>query len=171
MLRRTRGITIVALLAVLILLLPAVAADQADEDTPQEHQAVIDSFAQIDQEMLDEAVTHYNEDIADELPGIVSSLVRNERINVYIEDDAGDEHVFGVATDGVAIETARIGGVDNATLRIYTSVETLDSIIYSDEPLNRTVEALETGEIRYEAEGFFRNLKMRFLTWVLGVLG
>lgn len=124
----------------------------------------------IDQGMLDDLAEQYNEEYAHQMPRIVTLLAGDERINIHLERDDGDEQVYGVALDGMEIAEASTGGVDNATIRFHTAVETMEEIASADAPRDRAAAAYDENEIRYEADGVLRNLKLRTAALAIGIV-
>lgn len=124
----------------------------------------------IGQQDIDEAVQKYNQDYADQVPGLVRSIVSGERINVNISTQDG-HLVFGAVMDGMTITRVEEGGIEDPTLRVYTSTGTLKTIAEAENPRKRAVQEFRGGGIRYETAGFFRSIKFGIVSTLLKVFG
>lgn len=83
---------------------------------------------------------------------VISSLFRNERVNLYIE---GNRSISLVTKDG-EIETITEDLIEDQIVNVYTDIETIEKIIGEEITLS---EALEEGAIRWEGVGFLNSLK------------
>lgn len=102
-------------------------------------------------ENLDALVDYWNAR-AEAVPGPIQALIGDERINLNLT--AGNNSlVLGVVMDGVTVDRIAEEPLDDPTLDITMDVETLAAIVSADNPGRRAVEALNDGEIRYEAHG------------------
>lgn len=132
------------------------------------------NVADIDQQKIDEAVETYNSQYTKQVPGLVKALVKDEQVNVHINmthtDDA-DAVTYGVSMDGMKIDRVKKGGLDEPTLKVYTSTDTVQAIAEAENPRKRAVKALKKGEIRHESVGFFRGLKLGIATALIKVFG
>lgn len=117
----------------------------------------------------DELATLYNGN-ADRVPGLVRSLVADERINVHIALD-GENRTVGIVMDGIRIDTMAEGGVENATLELYTDRDTVEEIAAAERPPRAVVDALNDGRIRYEATGLWKTVAFGIVTALLKAFG
>ncbi len=104
---------------------------------------------------LQELVNAYNKNL-DKVPGFVKNIFGNERINLYI----GDEAFVGlVGTDGNITEYKR-GGIDGPTMKIHTTADTLHKLVDGDKTL---LEATKDKSITYEGVGLSKKIKFGFI--------
>lgn len=104
-----------------------------------------------------------------EIPGLLSSIIGNQTINLRIENEEARDKEVGVKIEGAAVREMQMGGYPNATLRVETSVSQINEITTSDQPLQELNSALENGGIEYESNGAFNSLRMSFATQLLSV--
>jgi hypothetical protein len=124
----------------------------------------------IDKDRIEDGVQRYNANYSDQVPGLVQSLVGDERVTVNVSAD--DENiVYGVVMDGMQIDRVEQGGLDNATLVVYTSTDTVETIATADNPRDRAVTALRQEEIRYETVGLFRTIKFGAVSTLITLFG
>jgi hypothetical protein len=128
------------------------------------------SVDDLDQDRLDDVAEQYYTAFASQLPGLIASVIADERINVYIETEDG-EAVYGVVLDGTNVSGLQTEAVADPTLRIYTSMDTIGSIAESENPKDRAVAAFKSDEIRYEAVGFFRRLTFGVVSILITLFG
>lgn len=124
-----------------------------------------------DQSAIDDAVATYNEQYADQVPGLAVSLIRNERINANVTLQTGESIVYGVDMDDLNISTVEEGGVTDPTLTVYTHENTLETIANAENPKNRAVKAFKQGDIWYETTGFLRTVKYGVVSTLIKVFG
>lgn len=128
------------------------------------------SLEDLDEGTLEDVAEQYNSEYADQLPGLIRSIIANERINVYIETDEG-EAVYGVVLDGANVSGIQPEAIDDPTLRVYTSMDTIEEIGAADNPRKRAVAAFKSDEIRYEAVGFFRSVTLGIVSFFITLFG
>ncbi len=124
----------------------------------------------IDPEQIEEGVQAYNTNYTDQVPGLVQSLVGDERVTVNISA-GNDTIVYSVVMDGMQIERVEDSGLDDPTLIVYTSTETVETIVTAENPRDRAVNALREGEIWYETVGFLRTLKFGAVSTLIKLFG
>jgi predicted metalloendopeptidase len=151
----------------LILLLAATVVSTATAATGNGRSVDLHN---IPQDRIDRAVERYNNQHSKDMPGIVTSLAGDERVVLNISTNSTPV-VYGMIMDGMKIETLDNGPVDNPTLKIYTSAETLTAIAESEKPRKRGVQALRQNEIRYETVGLFRKIKYGLMTTAVKIFG
>lgn len=124
----------------------------------------------ISQEQIDEAVQEYNDQYTDKVPGLVKSLVNDERINVNISTET-NPIVYGAVLNGMEIQQVEEGGIEDPTLKVYVSTDTIETIAQAENPRKRAVTALKQDEIRYETVGFWRGLKYGVISTLIKIFG
>lgn len=153
------------LLPVFLLLTVAVATTAAVTVNGQ----TVD-LHNIPKKNIDKAVKQYNEQHSKDMPGVIKSLGGGERVILNISTNTTPV-VYSMVMDGMKVETLKEGPVDNPTLKIYTSAETLAAIAEAKKPRKRAVKALRQKEIRYKAVGLFRQIKYGLMTTAIKVFG
>ncbi|WP_416840790.1 hypothetical protein [Haloferax sp. DFSO52] len=102
--------------------------------------------------LLDEGVALYNENVDQLDVSFAESFIAGKTVNVYIED--GDEtHVFSaVVEDDMQIADVKTGPNPDASIRITTDYDTLESISSSSDPLGVVEQAIRDDRIRVTGE-------------------
>ncbi|MFB6204470.1 MAG: hypothetical protein ABEJ75_02395 [Candidatus Nanohaloarchaea archaeon] len=113
-------------------------------------------------EHLPQYAEEFNNNTA-KLPGIVRSLIGDQRINVEITRQGREDLVLGVVMKGVKIARINDTRVENPTLEVNTSMKTVESILNSANPARTLRAKLESGAIDYRVHGAFNRLKFFFL--------
>lgn len=147
--------------AVCILVITAVSATSMQE--PE-----FDPEAAEDGEQLKKAADAYNKQV-DELPGYAKRVVGDERINANIsvtsvEDIEADYLVYGIVMDGAKIDRVNTSALDDPTLTVYTSAETLEAIAKADNPKQRALRAFNGDGIQYEAHTLMNRIRFGLLS-------
>lgn len=127
-------------------------------------------FHSIDQEQLEATKEQYNKQHSEDVPGLIKSLAGDERVNLNISTEKGPA-VYGFVMDGMKMSRVEKGGIEDPTLIVYTSEETLKAIAEADNPRDRAVQALRDDEIRHETVGFFRSVKYGVMTTLIELFG
>ncbi len=117
----------------------------------------------------DEIATVYNGN-SDAIPGIVQSLVADERVNVHVTGPDGNTTI-GAVFNGTTITAVHPGGVANATVTFTTDRATLETVAASDNPAQAAVEALNRGDIRYEVTGLWNTVMYGVISTILRIFG
>jgi hypothetical protein len=120
----------------LLLLLPFAAADFM-EDLQSQQQSLV----------------------GQKLPGPAGVLFKNERINLHVTLSDGNELVFGIVTEKKIVKQFQMSVIDNPTVNVYTTEETIKKIESSENPLDAFKEALDDKKVTYEAIGFGKKMK------------
>lgn len=102
-------------------------------------------------EMFEEAKEEFNKEIK-EYSGIAKILLDNQRINIYI-----DNITMGIVIENVEAKEIKEGGIENPTLNVYTSKETLDKIYKKELDFG---EALKKEQVTYKVIGFKNKLRL-----------
>lgn len=107
----------------------------------------------------------YNNNL-DEMPGIVKSLVGNERINAYL-DTTNQQIIIGVITEDARILELKLNGIEDPTLNIYVSENTIQKLENKEITIQQ---ALDSGEIRLESQRIRTSIKIWFTETTLGII-
>ncbi len=113
-----------------------------------------------------------------EIPETLKQLFGNETTNVFIEMQNGTTETVGVKTKNAKIEEIVYNGLEEPTLKVYTSEETIMEIMDADEPIDAVVDALAAGKIRHEGTDLVSAIKFgfigiiqRIISFFLGLFG
>ncbi|AFK20241.1 hypothetical protein E6P09_13980 [Haloferax mediterranei ATCC 33500] len=129
-------------LVVLLVSAPGTVLAQESE-TPSDEEM---------QELLEEGVALYNENIDQLDVSFARDLIAGKTVNVYVED--GDEtHVFSaVVKDDMRIADVAAESNEDASTRIETDRATLETIAQSSNPVAGVKQALRNDRIRVSGE-------------------
>mgnify|MGYP006284777133 FL=1 len=105
-------------------------------------------------EELNNLKDNYNNNY--EAPGIVKSLFGNEKINLYITDINA---TFKVTTEKAKITELEEGILEDHTLDVYTTEESIKKVIESDEPFEELIASIENKDITYKAATLISKIK------------
>lgn len=141
-----------ALLALMLLMSTATA--QEDTITVED----INQFIQI-----------YNANV-DQVPDFIKSIISNEKINIEVSTAQGTLQFYAVMQDST-IQSGSVGSLDDATLLISTSEETIRRIAASPDPVGELKIALNTGDVSYSGLGFFSSIKYGIISFLSGLFG
>ena len=96
------------------------------------------------------------------LPGILRFVLGKNKINVEI-DDEGEKSVFGFKIAGNQVKDFTEGGLDNPHYIIKTSMDSVQEVLNSNDPLNTAGELYEQGDIVIEPQQVGAKIKFWFL--------
>jgi len=105
---------------------------------------------------LDLKVNEYNE-LSDQVPSFLNSLLGNEVIQLVIEMNDGNETQIKAITEDSKVTTfEKMDEEDDigATVLVGTNEDTVYAVLGSEEPLKTFVDAMDTGNIVVEPIGF-----------------
>lgn len=106
----------------------------------------------------------------DTLPGLARALIADERINLHVAID-GENRTVGAVMDGVRIGSIEEGGLENATVELYTDEATIQEIATATNRGRATVRALNDGGIRYESRGLWNRVTFGVVSLLLKAFG
>lgn len=152
------GWRILALAAAVVILSAFSGAVNYDNSATQE---VIEN--------AEDYVEVYNENL-ESVPNPIQSLVSGEKVNLYIETEAGNRSLGAVMEDA-KIEDPKGEGVDTPTLEIYTDIDTTEKILKSENVSQTALDAYNEKEIRYRTDELGTRIKMALVTFFSGVFG
>ena len=114
---------------------------------------------------LNQLKTKYNQNI-NKVPWIVKKIIGNERINVYLTLNNGNQKIIGGITNKARILQAQVGKISNPTLNIYITEKTIQRLINKQVTLKQ---AIKTKEITYKSKRIRTSIKAwfakRLLRW------
>ncbi len=129
------------------------------------------SFLLVGASEVDSTLEEIKKFSGEEIPGVAGKLFGNERMDIYISMNNGEEIVVGIVTENKKFVGAQKEGIENPTLRVYTDEKTLKEIQNSEDVLGSFETALNNEDIDYEAVGFGKKIKFGFLRFLSSVTG
>jgi plastocyanin len=97
--------------------------------------------------------------VGQELPESLGKLFGNEIINIHLDKEDGGQLITGLVIADNVVESLQLGTIESPSLNVYSSEGVLNDIKTSSNPLAEARNALESGEISYQAVGFFNKIK------------
>ncbi len=95
------------------------------------------------------------------LPGLAKSLFGDQRANIHIATDSG-EQTLGVVTEDGIIVLVEESAISEPTINVYTDQVTVENIVDAENQLLAFKTALDEDEITYSAIGFGNKVKFGF---------
>jgi hypothetical protein len=129
------------------------------------------SFLLVGASEIDEEIQKLKDFSGEELPGIAGKLFGNERINLYITNNEGEEIIVGIITEDKKFKDILNEEVENPTLIAYTDEAILRDIGNSEDVLGSFENALSEKRITYKAVGLGNKIKFGFLRVLASVTG
>lgn len=112
---------------------------------------------------LDELKTSYNGNLG-KVPWVVKQIIGNERINVYLTLNNKEVITVSGTTQNAKIISAQVGAIENPTLNIYITEQTINRLRSKEITMQQ---AIETKEIRYESQRIRTSIKAWFAKRIL----
>lgn len=106
----------------------------------------------------------------DELPDWIKDLVGDEDVNVYINEGQNDSFNLSIKMDGLKVQNMTDSALDNPKIEVWTSTDVIQNITESEDPVGDMQEAINKGEIRYEANDTWTKVKLFFADLFMGLL-
>lgn len=106
----------------------------------------------------------------DELPDWIKDLVGDEDVNVYINEGQNDSFNLSIKMDGLKVQNMTDSALDNPKIEVWTSTDVIQNITESEDPVGDMQEAINNGEIRYEANDTWTKVKLFFADLFMGLL-
>ncbi|MEK6937827.1 MAG: hypothetical protein AABX04_02160, partial [Nanoarchaeota archaeon] len=104
------------------------------------------------------------------LTGVAGSMLKNEKVNVYIKD--GEKIlILSLVTEDKQVLSLEEKELSDPTLKVFTDSATITAIQASPAPTIALKTALEDGRITYEAIGFFHKIKFGFSNFFVKMFG
>lgn len=104
------------------------------------------------------------------VPNFVKSLFGNERINLTIARQDGSVVSLGLVTRDGRMEMLGTEELDDYTMDVQAPEAAIEAITSADDQPARLKQALDTGEIRYQARTFKTAVKVAVSRMVLSVV-
>jgi len=119
-------------------------------------------------EDLEAIKTNYNENF--NAPSFVRTLFGDQRINLYISHEDGDQSIVGAISENSKVNELQEGAIENPTLNVYLNEETMESILSSQMPFDALSTALDDGSLRYESVTVGNKVKLGFARTVIKIV-
>ncbi|QQG40094.1 MAG: hypothetical protein HYS81_01650 [Candidatus Aenigmatarchaeota archaeon] len=103
-------------------------------------------------------------EVGQKLPSPLDQLFGNERSNVYVTET---DIVVGVVTKDAKVAAIEEGGVENPTVNVFVSQETLDGLVSGELTYK---EAVSKGLIKIQGVGLLNSTKFMVLEFVAKIL-
>ena len=104
----------------------------------------------------------------DKIPRFVKSMFGNERMNIHV-DQEGETKEFSAVTSKGKILLLEEGSLEDRTLDVWVSQETIDRISSSDDPVEELRTALQKKEIQYETYAMPTKIRMGLAKFSFGI--
>jgi|TARA_B100002003_G_scaffold242839_1_gene266384 alpha-galactosidase len=105
------------------------------------------------------------------MPGFVVGLFGNERINLQVTRHDFSEALIGIVTEDGKVLEIDDRTLENPTLIVTTTEQTMEDIFEASDPFNALSEALSSGDLSYKAVTFGNKLKLGFGRVIITVVG
>lgn len=115
------------------------------------------------------------------LPGFVQSLVGDQDINLYVgvgadtanqsDVNTSGNYTLAVELEGLEIVDIREEPLEDPSLEIWVPQDELEKLLESDNPVGEFSRGLESGEIRYEVNGFTNTIKFAVVKGLFKLAG
>lgn len=154
----------------LFALAAIVAAEPTGLAVLTQNKALADSFFE-NGKLKQVYVDQINEQLKAAPPELLN-LFGNNKINAYITLDDGSVLSYYVKTENGKISEVLQGTKDDADLEIRVSEGTIEKIAQSKDPIDSSLKALTSGEIKYRGltpEGETKGMVVNVVTTVAGI--
>ncbi|RLI82137.1 hypothetical protein DRP07_05800 [Archaeoglobales archaeon] len=118
-------------------------------------------------ELLVEKKDEYNENV-NAVPGMIKSIIGNERINIEIACEDGTL-IVGAATENAYVTEFAKSGISDPTIRAWTTEKVVREVVESKDFVNAVMNAIKSGDIKYEGVGFVKSLKINIMRSLMGL--
>ncbi|ABR56269.1 conserved hypothetical protein [Methanococcus aeolicus Nankai-3] len=105
--------------------------------------------------------------LADKYGGLLNEIslpiASSERINMYITMNSGETLKVYVIVENGKLTAFDKGELENNTLNIYTTEQTINNILNSDAPVEELLSSIKNENIKLEGVGIFNYIKIEIL--------
>ncbi|MBD3313133.1 hypothetical protein GF345_01695 [Candidatus Woesearchaeota archaeon] len=105
-----------------------------------------------------------------EIPGWLRSMFGNERVNATVIRMDGSKVNMAVTTKKGMLSDVSIGEMQDPTMQVQMSEDTIKRIYESENPVDDIEDALETEEIKYDTQRLTSAVKMGILNTAINVM-
>ncbi|MBT4935666.1 hypothetical protein HOL21_02285 [Candidatus Woesearchaeota archaeon] len=121
------------------------------------------------------AIADFNNDFQDikvnsegqRLTGPVGTLFKNVHMNIYIDQNNGEELIVGIVIKDKIISSINLEELDDPSLNVYTSESAIQEMSTAQDLLLSVKKAVAEEKITYESVGFFNKIKFAFISLFL----
>ncbi len=114
---------------------------------------------------LGDAIEQYNGN-TDALPGVLGTVIGDQKVNVYINMSDGSQQTFAVRMDGLQMELQE-DTFTNYTIRVTATQDAVVSVMNATDPRAELKKRKEAGEITYDAQGFLNSIRLSIVDTLL----
>ncbi len=105
--------------------------------------------------------------VGQELQGSIGKYFADERINIRVGLETGQDINFGIETKNKIISSFEQTVLEDPSFEIFTTEQTLNSIMENNDPIISIAKALNEGTIQYKAHGLFNKIKYGIIVSIL----
>ena len=118
-----------------------------------------------EQEVKDFFLNTYNPQVNNIIPDIplVKSVFGGQVIHILIKDIDKNIELTAITNSDGYITDLQSGAPPDPTLRLISNAATVEKIKNSDNPMNETKKAFDSGDITYEGVGVFMTVKVTII--------
>lgn len=98
------------------------------------------------------------------LEGPIGKLFGNERINIYVKLENGQEQVISLITEDKKVKSIALGENEDPTFTVQTSEAIIKETLSDKNPELALKKYLKEKKINYQARGFFKKIKLAFVS-------
>jgi len=106
--------------------------------------------------------------VGSELTGVAGSMLKNERVNMYLKDGESTK-VFSLVTEKRKVISLAEGELTDPSLKVFSDLDTVMALKNSATPADDLKKALDEGKITYEAVGFWNKIKFGFSNFFMKI--
>ncbi len=105
------------------------------------------------------------------MPGFVVGLFGNDRINLEVTRADFSVAFLGIVTADGKITEIQDSFLDEPTLNVFTTEQTMEDVFSAGDPFGVLSDALDSGDISYEAVTFGNKVKLGFGRVFIKIIG
>ncbi len=105
------------------------------------------------------------------LPPGIGKFFNGEKVNLYIQMNAGQTVILGITAADNKIQSIQQGELEGSALKIYASEEVITAILTSNDPGLALGKAFQENKLSYKGVGFKNKMKFAFLGTLARVSG
>ncbi|MCR4335105.1 MAG: hypothetical protein NUV57_01055 [archaeon] len=163
-------IAIILVLALsVVLFMPAGNASTNGFVLLTQNQEAIDSYF-VNDKLNEEIIQEINENLGN-VPEQLFELFGDNQMNIYVEFDNGSTKDYWAKTENGRLVQLFKDARSNADIEIFMKESTVDKIVFSSNPFDEFINAMNSGEIKTEAKtlnGHVKSASVGVTTTILG---
>lgn len=98
------------------------------------------------------------------LEGPVGKIFGDERINIYVQLENGQEQAISLITEDKKVKSLSLGENEGPTLTVQVNEAVIKDILSAKNPELALKKAVKDKKINYQARGFFRKIKLAVIS-------